>query len=77
MVPSLRWAFDMFDWLSIDHIKLVTRSVANDAYTLIMIALVIYALSFMCQAFERKLIRVIMLVMLVDGIMRIIAYLTT
>jgi hypothetical protein len=59
----------------IAEVKEVVRTVLNDGYTVLMISMVIYALSFMCQPFERGLMRVLILVIFADGVMRIAAYL--
>jgi hypothetical protein len=54
--------------------KSVLKAAANDLYTVLMVSMVIYALSFMCQQFEREMIKIIILVMFADGIMKIVTY---
>ncbi|MDF2499388.1 MAG: hypothetical protein K0Q77_102 [Anaerosporomusa subterranea] len=54
--------------------KTIMKTAATDLYTLFMISLVVYVLSFMSQGYERSLIRVLVLVMIVDGIMRVISF---
>lgn len=53
--------------------KTIMKTATADLYTLFMISLVVYALSFMCQWYERSLMRVLVLVIAVDGIMKVIS----
>lgn len=55
--------------------KAILKAAANDLYTVIMVSIVIYALSFMCQSWERGLMRCLVLVIFVDGLMRIVSFL--
>ncbi|TCL39928.1 hypothetical protein EV210_101126 [Anaerospora hongkongensis] len=55
--------------------KTIMKTATTDLYTLFMISLVVYVLSFMSQWYERSLIRVLVLVIVVDGIMKILSYL--
>ena len=54
--------------------KSALKSAAYDLYTVFMVSVVIYALSFMCQPCERYAMRLLMIVMIADCLMKIVFY---